>query len=92
MLTVGYVLGGDHERSIVESSQLRRQVYYRGDFGKDAYQITVPIVTRKERVYLDNAMPCDDDWIPSEFEMDLDKVRQYREVYRFLPAYAELLL
>jgi hypothetical protein len=92
MLTVGCVIGGDNERSAVVSSEITKQVYYRSDFSAPAYEIRVPIITRKERVYLDNAMPCDDDWTPSDFEMDAEKVRQYREVYRFLPAYAELLL
>jgi hypothetical protein len=37
-------------------------------------------------------MPCDDDWLPNHFEADAEDVMAYRELYRFLPSYAELLL
>jgi hypothetical protein len=36
-------------------------------------------------------MPCADDWTTDEFEVDPGSIRDYREVYRYLPAYAELL-
>ena len=71
---------------------LSSQTYDRRSFDEDAYQIQVPIVTAKERLRLDSAMPCADGWVPEEFEMDAEQVRLYREVYRFLPAYAKLLL
>lgn len=92
MLTLGCVIGTDQERRQVKQSRLEEQVYYRDDFARPPYNIRVPVVTRKERGYLDRAMPCDEDWTPSDFEMGADEVSLYREVYRFLPAYAELLL
>jgi len=54
--------------------------------------ITVPRLTRKERAYLDREMPCPDGWSPKDFNLDPDMARQYREIYRFLPAFAEILL
>ena len=54
--------------------------------------IRVPKLTRKERLYLDGAMPCADGWLPEEFELSQEDVAAYREIYRFCPAYAELLL
>lgn len=92
MLTLGCVIGTDAEGRQVRESRLDEQVYYCDDFSKDPYRIRVPIITRKERHYLDKAMPCLDGWIPQDFEMNSEDVLLYREVYRFLPAYAELLL
>ena len=92
MLTMGCVIGTAHERRRVRASSLSDQIYYRGSFDEDGYYIQVPVVTAKERLRLDSAMPCSDSWVPEEFEMDAAQVKLYREVYRFLPAYAELLL
>ncbi len=37
-------------------------------------------------------MPCKDNWVPQAFSMGKKDVAVYREIYRFIPAYAELLL
>jgi hypothetical protein len=37
-------------------------------------------------------MPCAAGWKPTDFELDDATIDAYREVYRFLPAFAELLL
>ena len=37
-------------------------------------------------------MPCADKWIPADFELSSENVRAYREIYRFCPTYAELML
>ena len=37
-------------------------------------------------------MPCDDSWLPNEFEASTEEIKAYREIYRFLPSYAELLV
>jgi hypothetical protein len=92
MLTVGCVIGTEAERRQVLNSTLSEQNYYRGDFADAPYKINIPIVTRRERAYLDKAMPCRDGWSPSGFELQQSQVDLYREIYRFLPAYAELLL
>ena len=64
MLTMGCVIGTARERRRVQSSSLSSQIYYRRSFDEDAYQIQVPIVTAKERLRLDSAMPCADGWVP----------------------------
>lgn len=92
MLTLGCVIGTDEDARRIRESALTRQIYYRGDFHAAPYEIVVPVVTRKERGYLDRAMPCREGWAPKEFEMRSEDVARYRDVYRFLPAYAELLL
>jgi hypothetical protein len=92
MLTIGGMIATDAEVRKVEASTLRLASYYRSNFSGEPYSIRVPNLTRKERMYLDREMPCADDWTTAEFEVDLDSIRDYREVYRYLPAYAELLL
>jgi hypothetical protein len=37
-------------------------------------------------------MPCADGWTPKEFDLDPDELRKYRDIYRFLPAFAEILV
>ena len=92
MLTLGGMIATDAEARKVEGSTLRGAGYYRGEFSGEPYSIRVPNLTRKERMYLDREMPCADNWTTDEFELDLESIRDYREVYRYLPAYAELLL
>jgi hypothetical protein len=92
MLTLGGMIATETERRKVEASTVRHASYYREAFVGEPYSIKVPNLTRKERMFLDREMPCADGWITDEFEVDADSIRDYREVYRFLPAYAELLL
>ena len=33
-----------------------------------------------------------DGWQPPDFDLDSEDIKKYREIYRFFPAYAELLL
>lgn len=93
MSTVGGIIGTTTERRRIFGSKLNQTVYYRNNLIKEEpYYIRVPRVTRKERLFLDSAMPCDDKWKPDTFEMSEKDIQAYREIYRFFPAYAELLL
>jgi hypothetical protein len=92
MLTIGGMIGRRAERTRIARSSFLETPYARIRFRDGPFRITVPRVTRKERLHLDSAMPCADTWLPGEFELDSETVRTYRDVYRFLPAYAELLL
>jgi len=92
MLTVGGMVTTEREDSSVKASALTSAIYYRKSFSDPPYLIKVPNVTRKERLYLDSAMPCAIGWAPKDFELDPDDVSHYREIYRFFPPYAELLL
>jgi hypothetical protein len=92
MLTIGGMIGRDDEYRRLSASTLRQTVYYRSNFEQQPYEILVPTLTRKERIYLDCCMPCVDGWVPTDFELTVEEVKAYRDVYRFYPAYAELLL
>jgi hypothetical protein len=34
-------------------------------------------------------MPCKPDWLPNDFELSIEDVEAYREIYRFYPNYVE---
>jgi hypothetical protein len=55
------------------------------------FRIEVPVLTRKERLHIDSHMPCDDGWTP-EFGIDCEAIKSYRDIYRYCPLYAELML
>lgn len=92
MLTMGGMIAGRAEKRQIRASNIAETVYYRDNFESRPFEIKVPRFTRKERVYLDREMPCADDWVPRDFDLDPDEVRNYRDIYRFLPAFAEILL
>jgi len=92
MLTMGGMIAGRPEKRQLRGSSIAEAPYYRGDFEQAPFEITVSGLTRKERMYLDREMPCSEDWVPEDFALDPEVLRRYREIYRFLPAFAELLL
>lgn len=92
MLSVGGMIGSESERLKINGSELIKTSYTRFSLESEPYEIRVPRVTRKERLYLDSVMPCSDKWKPKDFELSSEEILAYREIYRFFPAYAELLL
>ncbi len=92
MLTVGGMIAEPAEKRKIKRASLDETLYYRKSLSKTPYKIRVPRLTRKERLHMDKAMPCGEGWSPEEFELSQDEVSAYREIYRFCPAYAELLL
>jgi hypothetical protein len=92
MVTIGGIIGGDSEKKQIAASGLPDAVYYRDSLDKPPFRIRIPSLTRKERLNLDRSMPCNDDWKPKDFELPSEDVATYRDIYRFFPAYAELLL
>lgn len=92
MLTVGGVLGGATEEGCVGALKTRNLEFLRLDAGARPFEIQVPRITRKERLLLDQHMPCAPGWRPEEFELSSEEVASYRSVYRYYPVYGELLL
>lgn len=92
MLSVGGMIGADEDRRKLQSLDRDALYFLRDSVTDDAFDIVVPHVTRKERLYLDGEMPCKDGWTPREFEMEADRVKAYRNVYKYFPAYTEMLL
>jgi putative O-methyltransferase len=92
MLTMGGMIGTAAEKDRITESALAKADYFRRTFEEEPCLIKVPRLTRKERQYLDGFMPCPDDWLPPDFELSTENVLAYRQIYRFCPTYAELLL
>ena len=92
MLTLGGLIGTAVDRRKIRGSHLDNVNYIRLDLRDGPYDIKVPALTRKERLALDASMPCAAKWKPKNFELSPEDVLAYREIYRFFPAYAELLL
>lgn len=92
MLTAGGMIGSDEDQRRIQGIDKTAAMYLRFDFSSGPYEINVPKVTRKERQVLDSAMPCQRTWQPSDFALSADDIQAYTEIYRFLPAYAELLV
>lgn len=92
MLSVGGMIGGEEDRRSIQSLNRDELFFLRDDITKSPFPIRVPLVTRKERHYLDQNMPCPNSWSPSAFEMKPGDIDDYRTIYRYYPAYAEMLL
>lgn len=92
MLSMGGMIAGPTEKRQLRNSTLRETEYFRDNFDATPFEISVPRLTRKERIYLDREMPCADNWVPKDFDLDPDELRKYRDIYRFLPAFAEILV
>jgi hypothetical protein len=92
MLTIGGMIGTDSDAQRVAACDFSRAPFIRRDSSLPPYEIKFPILTRKERGLLDHHMPCAEGWKPKEFEISQEDVAAYRELYRYFPVYAELLL
>jgi len=92
MLTIGgMVTTGVDERKL-GACDFSRSPFLRTDREAAPYEINAPKFTRRERHVLDHNMPCEAGWAPKEFEITPQDLEAYRDVYRYYPAYAELLV
>lgn len=93
MLTVGGMIAGEDEQKLLDRRTLKeRNPYMRFTWKEAPCNITVPTLTRKERIFLEGAMPGRSRWTPPSFELKEEDVKAYRDIYRFYPVYAELAL
>lgn len=92
MLTIGGMLCAAEDKRRLMSSSVTNAVYFRRSFADDPFEIKVPRFTKREKLLLDRAMPCADEWLPKDFEAISDDIKAYRDVYRFLPNYGEMIV
>lgn len=88
MLSVGGMIGTEEDRQNLRALDRVKMPFMRNSITENPYPIKVPILTRKERLHLDAAMPCRKSWLPKEFEMKPDDLKIYREIYPYFPVYA----
>ncbi len=90
MLTIGGMLTTDIEQRKLQSLYSNRLPFLVKKFKDKPYKIRVPLVTRKEKLALDTAMPLKNSrWRPA-FGMKTDDLRAYERIYRYYPEYAEM--
>jgi hypothetical protein len=92
MLSVGGMVATEGHRRSLSSLDCGTLYFLRKSLTEPPYEIVVPKVTRKERLYLDTEMPCKDRWTPEDFELSDEDVSAYRSIYQYYPAYTEMLL
>lgn len=92
MITVGGMITTTADRSKIQAASLKELSFVRDSRTETPFRISVPRLTRKERLYLDHHMPCSDGWKPDDFELSEGDVSSYTQIYRYYPSYAELML
>jgi prepilin-type processing-associated H-X9-DG protein len=92
MLTVGGMLVGDVEEQRLNGCDFSRLPFLRFTVDAAPFEIRPPRLTRKERLLLDHYMPSAESWKPRQFYLSKGELDGYREICRFYPAYAELLV
>ena len=92
MLSLGGMITSPEEARKLEALNKKELPFLREDLGGVPYRIRVPLVTRKERLYLEAAMPRRKDWKPKEFELKREDIEAFSNIYKYYPAYTEMFL
>ena len=92
MATLGIHLGSDDERGQLAKIKQQGASYLVLDYDEAPFYIDVPVLTRRERLYLESKMPSEDYSKVSQTGIQKEHFKNFAKVYRFLPSYAELLL
>jgi hypothetical protein len=93
MLTFGGMIGSEEDRVLLKARLSRAEFAFATlSLNQPLYRISVPVLTRKERLYLDREMPCPKRWKPKDFELPNELIERYRQIYRYYPVYAELMM
>lgn len=92
MLTIGGIIGNRSDKRMIRSCDFSNSNFLRMSIDSDPFPIKVPKITKKERLYLDNKMPLKDGWKPKHFELNEEDIKNYNEIYRYYPTFAELLI
>ena len=92
MATLGVQLGGETQAKKLESIKNDGATYLVLDFNDDPFRIDVPVLTRRERLYLESVMPSKDYGKVGAAGLSKEDFDNYGKIYRFFPSYGELLL
>jgi hypothetical protein len=90
MLTMGGIICSNQDKRKLRQIDWEALPFVRRDFSLNPCRIDLPVLTRRERIHIDANMPCEEGWVPEEFEIEPEAIQNYREVYRYCPLYAEL--
>lgn len=92
MVTIGGMIGTGVEKRKLDACDFSGAAYIRRSHSVDLFEIHVPRLTRRERQVLDAGMLADENWTPREFKLDPEDLAAYRQIYRYYPAFGELLV
>ena len=92
MATLGVQLGGKTELDNLNRIKDSGATYLVLEFDVPPFHIDVPILTRRERILFESAMPSADYGKARASGVREEDFKKFANVYRFLPSYAELLL
>jgi hypothetical protein len=92
MLSLGGMIGSQEDHQRLQTLDRAKMPFLCSSITTSPYPIEVPLLTRKERLYLDAAMPCRKKWRPTEFELRAEDVEIYKQIYPYFPVYTEGLL
>ncbi len=92
MLSIGGMIGTNKEKTRLRSLSKKRLPFLRFSLIDEPYEISVPLLTRKERLHLDSEMPCRKGWVPKSAGISSEHIEEYKKIYKYYPAYTEMLL
>ena len=90
-MSLGGMVAAEVERRRLCDAELEAVPHLRRSFSKAPFDIHVPSLTRRERLYLDAHMPPKKGWKPRAFELSEHDLESYGLIYRFTPVFAELI-
>lgn len=92
MLTIGGVVSSRQEVDWLRKLDTTRFPYLRTRLSGNPYKIRVPLITRKEKLQLDSAMPGGGSELIAQTGLTTRDIKDYERIYRFYPDYAEMYL
>lgn len=88
MLTVGGIFYKHNEADVLERCQFHALDFIK----KDLHEIKVPVVTPRERHYLNQQLPSGSTNELKKIGLTDDEIKNYAKSYRYSPSYAEIEL
>ena len=92
MVTMGVQIGGGGDATKLRTLRDQGADYLVLDFGASPFDIDVPVLTRRERLHLEGAMPSASSSRRKAAGISDEDFQKFSKIYRFLPSYAELML
>ncbi|MDE0334109.1 MAG: hypothetical protein OXI64_04055 [Defluviicoccus sp.] len=92
MATLGVHIGGALQMCNLKRVKESGAEYLVIDFDGDPFNIDVPVLTRRERLYLERLMPSHDNVAGKPIGIGEEDIERFSKVYQFLPSYAELMI
>ncbi len=92
MVTVGGLIGKEQDKFNINKIQNTGGTYIIQNLDHEPFSIEVPVLTRKERLHFEGAVPTTDLKKVRETGVDAPVFEQYSKIYKYFPSYSELFL